>query len=117
MSKPIKTCNCCGYPLIDDDTALGLTRAQLRMFKLIRRSGTAGITRADLMDAMYTNDITGGPESPNILNVHRVHMNKRLEAHGLTVASSGGWYSLWRVEKVATIEAPSLVPTHAEMVA
>jgi hypothetical protein len=119
MAKTVKTCECCGHPLPEQHATLGLTRTQLRIFQIVEKAGRAGIPRRDLMDVVYANDINGGPESENILNVHRTNMNRRLSPHGLTISVSRGHYSIWKVESlvregdggcVPFVDAPPLQP-------
>ncbi len=110
-----KICECCGHPLPDRHARLGLTRGQLRIFQIVEKAGTAGITRHDLMDKVYANDINGGPDSQNVLNVQKTKMNLRLLKHGLRIASTGGHYTLWRLEKIVQrVVSPPLAPIHAE---
>lgn len=86
----IKICACCGHPLPDESVEADLSPAQARMFKIIKRAGSGGIAVKDIMDILYANDPSGGPDSRNIICVMAKNMRKRLELAGLTIAATRG---------------------------
>jgi hypothetical protein len=96
----IKTCECCGHPVPPYNTLKGLTPAQQRILEVVEKAGQAGISRRDIMDVVYRDDPAGGPASPNVLNVQKTKMQAVLQSYGLKIASEGGHYSLWRLEKI-----------------
>lgn len=49
-----------------------------------------GVTRDQVMDAVYGDDINGGAESRTIISVHLNRMNPTLMLHGLKIRSRLG---------------------------
>lgn len=61
-----------------------------------------GLTRWELMQHAYRDDPSGGPESPNIINVHANQINGQIEAQGWRMRPVHlGRGALWRLEPVA----------------
>ena len=96
----IKVCQCCGHPLPPDNVLQALTPLQQRIFLAIKRAGPGGIGSRDIMDIVYANDPTGGPESTNIVPVVVKHMRDRLAPHGLAIRGRRGPGALYRLEKI-----------------
>jgi hypothetical protein len=71
---------------------------QRRIFELVRKAGQAGITRREMMEAIYAHDPNGGPENENIVNVQRARMRDKLAARGLRIVSNKGHYARWKIE-------------------
>ncbi len=44
-----------------------------------------GITRAELLDVVYADDIDGGPDNPNTVSVLIHHANEELAARGYRI--------------------------------
>lgn len=84
----VEVCKCCGHPLPPDDLEQRLTPMQGRLYQILRRAGTRGVEGRMLMELLYQDDPSGGPESTNIINVMSKNINKRLEAFGLAVQAT-----------------------------
>lgn len=100
----VEVCPCCGHPVLDiDDVLTALTPLQKRVFKAIKRAGAGGVPGPQLMDIVYADDPTGGPESTNIIAVVAKQMNSRLVRFGLKLVGkrgAGGFYTLKTLEQV-----------------
>lgn len=96
----VRTCECCGHPMPDDSVQESLTRMQRKLYNALVRAGTRGIPSADIMDAVYGDDPSGGPESYNVVHVMRCQIKDRLAQHGLAIKSRRGPGAIWRLEKI-----------------
>jgi hypothetical protein len=61
----------------------------------------AGITRREIIDLVYADDIDGGPENPNTISVLIKHANKELATQGFHIEPAwrgrGARYRLVRI--------------------
>jgi hypothetical protein len=96
----VKVCECCGHPLPEYDTLSGLTELQQRLFTALERSGRVGLTRAEIFQKLYGDDPHGGPDSLNVVNVHRAKMQYALRKHNIKIVATKGWGTRWRLEKI-----------------
>jgi hypothetical protein len=90
-------CPHCGAPMPGDKVLLALTIMQRRLFEIVRVTGTAGITRADIMGKLYGDEAVDRPRNLGIISVMANNMNLRLKEHGIRLKSSGGHGALWRI--------------------
>jgi DNA-binding response OmpR family regulator len=58
-----------------------------------------GVTRQQIMDHVWSDDIDGGPEFANVVSVHIKAMRPTLEHEGLTISCARGPGSTYRLEK------------------
>lgn len=56
-----------------------------------------GVSRPQVMDHIYGNDIDGGPENPVVVSVMVNRLNKRLKKHHLRIHSSKGHQATYRL--------------------
>ena len=97
----VRTCECCGHPLPDAEAQLDLTRRQRDIFKAVQKAGRAGLTIASLVDKVYANEASGGPDTANnVVQVQKLYINKKIAAHGLRITTTKGHGALWRLEKI-----------------
>lgn len=99
----VDVCHCCGMPIPGDKVLDALTGLQQRVFTAIKRAGQAGIAGPRLMDVVYADDPSGGPDNPNIISVVATQMNPRLERFGLKLVGKrgpGGGFVLRTLEQV-----------------
>jgi len=104
MKVPV--CKCCGHPLVSDEIGVVLTPLQRRIFNVVKRAGTAGISGGDIMDEVYANTRDGGPDSTNIIAVVANHANKRLSQFNIKIQGKrgvGGRFTLEKIGKVAQV--------------
>jgi len=59
-----------------------------------------GVTRRQIMDAVWANDPNGGPEFENVVSVHIKHMRPALEREGVTISCARGPGATYRVKKL-----------------
>jgi len=94
----VKVCECCGHPVPTFNTLRGLTPKQQQMFAALDKAGQRGMSRAQLMHALYGDDPNGGPEYQGVLNVQRAKMKDVLAEHGLRIVTTiDRW---WKLEKL-----------------
>ena len=86
----ISVCKCCGHPIPPSSVEAALTPMERQLYTYVKRAGTVGITNRDLMDLLYANDPSGGPESSNIISVVTKNIRKKINPLGLTIKSTGG---------------------------
>lgn len=97
----VKICQCCGHPLPEYGVRAVLTNLQLRIFDAVAHAGQAGIPAQRIMDVVYADDPSGGPESHNIIAVVRRQMEPQLMAYGLKIKTRRGPGSPhWTLEKL-----------------
>jgi hypothetical protein len=104
MKVPV--CKCCGHPILSDEIGVVLTPLQRRIFNVVKRAGTAGISGGDIMDEVYANVRGGGPDSTNIIAVVANHANKRLSQFNIKIQGKrgvGGRFTLEKIRKVAQV--------------
>lgn len=99
----IINCECCGHPMVSDKIGVVLTVTQHRVYEVVKRAGSAGITCKEIFDRVYANDPDGGPNSPGIISVCISQANKRLAQFGLKMQGTkgpAGGIRLVRINKV-----------------
>lgn len=96
----VKVCEACGHPLPTYEALLDLTRMQQRLFSIIHKAGRAGIGNEAIMQQMYADDPTGGPESGKIIHVMKQKMRPALQKHGMKLVAKTGPGALWRLEPI-----------------
>jgi hypothetical protein len=95
MGDAMKTCPACGQ-VIPVAHIFDNARVKQRIYDYICRH-PEGVTRRQVIDAVYGHDPDGGPLVMNVVSVHIQKMNDVLANHGLRIASSGGPYSVYRL--------------------
>jgi hypothetical protein len=90
-------CPHCGGLMPSDKVLQALTIMQRRLFEIVKVTGTAGITRADIMAKLYGDEIGERPRSMGMVSVMANNMNLRLKEFGIRLKSSGGHGALWRI--------------------
>ena len=98
MKVPV--CKCCGHPLVSDEIGVVLTPLQRRIFNVVKRAGTAGISGGDIMDEVYANTRDGGPDSTNIIAVVAGQANKRLSQFNVKIRGKRGVGGRFTLEKI-----------------
>lgn len=110
-------CPCCGQLLPSQDDlrwcadsraltgygrAVVLSPIHSKIFNALWRSWRTGrlISRSQMTDICYADDIDGGPESENIISVHMGNLRKEIECFGLTVRGRIG-YTIVYLERAA----------------
>ena len=93
----VEVCSCCGHPLPASGARASLTPMQRRMFDVVLRSGTAGITAPEIMNRLYEDDPDGGAENQNIVPVMAKNIRQRIEKFGITLLGTRGHGSLFYV--------------------
>jgi hypothetical protein len=93
----LSVCSCCGHPLPESGPREALTGMQKRMFDIVLRSGTAGISGPELMNRLYEGNPNGGPDSLNIVAVMAHAMRKQIEEFGISIVSTRGPGGTYRI--------------------
>lgn len=111
-------CGSCGHPLPDDVVLAALTPLQRSIFSAVKSSGRKGITGKQLIEVVYANDVSGTPNSPNIVSVVVRHINIRIEKFDLFITGRrgpGGYYTLekyptnsFKNKYIQTVEAKNV---------
>jgi len=78
-----------------------------QIVETVRRAGRHGISTDRLFDAIYGDDMDGGPSSgTKVLHVHISRLNKTLERHGWWIGGENtgtrhayGRYTLMRIDQ------------------
>jgi hypothetical protein len=100
-------CPCCA-----GTGRLMLTRMQFRIWDALRKA-PHGLEASDLIDVAYSHRPDGGPASASqCVWGHVYHANKKLEAIGQRIVSTGGPGSVYRLEIYAV--APTTLGGHKE---
>jgi DNA-binding response OmpR family regulator len=60
-----------------------------------------GVTRQQIIDSVYADDIDGGPEFANVVSVHVKAMRPILEREGLTITCARGPGATYRLRELA----------------
>jgi hypothetical protein len=60
-----------------------------------------GVTRRQIMGAVWADDPNGGPEFENVVSVHIKHMRPTLEREGVTISCARGPGATYRVKKLS----------------
>jgi DNA-binding response OmpR family regulator len=95
MIQVIERCSCCGQIIPPKVT---LPRVKQRIYDYIARH-PEGVSREQIIDAVYGHDPRGGPTTLNVVSVHVKKMRPMLKLHGVTITSPRGPGSTYRVEK------------------
>lgn len=96
----VEVCKCCGHPIASDEIAAVLPGKQRRLYEIVRDAGQLGVSCGTVMDRLYADDINGGPESHNVVQVQAMHVNRKLRAFGIAVRGRGGPGSVYRLVKL-----------------
>ena len=91
-----KRCHCCGQIIPPKISALDNKRVKKRIYEFIARN-PQGVSRAQIMDSAYADDIDGGPDGVNVISVHIAGINKLLEPEGVRIHSTRGPHAVYRV--------------------
>ena len=86
----LSVCACCGHPLPESGPRNTLSPTQRRMYDIVLRSGTAGISASEIMNRLYEDRANGGPENQNIIPVMAIKIRERIEKFGITMAATRG---------------------------
>jgi hypothetical protein len=87
MSRRAKICSACRRPFPPDLVVHGPVRQRIVDVIADRPDG---ITRGELLDLVYADDIDGGPDNPNTISVLIKHANAELAPQGYRIES------MWR---------------------
>src|SRR6516164_5920763 len=60
-----------------------------------------GVTRQQILDRVWADDIDGGPEFANVVSVHVKAMRPILEREGVTITCARGPGATYRLERKA----------------
>jgi hypothetical protein len=98
MSRRPQICPSCRRPLAPKLVVTGPVRQRIVDIVANRPDG---ITRGELIDAVYAGDVDGGPDTPNTVSV-LIHLaNQQLSRQGYRIESAwrgpGGRYRLVRI--------------------
>jgi hypothetical protein len=75
------------------------------MFGILQRAGRAGLPLGELINRLYSDHPDGGPLSAlNGVCVQRLHMQPKLAKFGMTITTSRGHGSIWRLETLSKTE-------------
>ena len=97
----VKVCECCGQPLPPDEVEVALPYIKRRIYQAVKKSGRRGITIASIMHFVYGDAPNGGPESDNVLHVHRGKMQPILARFGLRIGTDHrAVETRWMLEKL-----------------
>ena len=70
-----------------------------------------GITRAELLDVVYGDDVDGGPDNPNTIAVLIKYANAELAAQGYQIQPTwrgrGARYRITRIHAAVAAESPA----------
>lgn len=106
-------CPCCGHIVTAEEGlrwneltrtlcglgyVVALRPMQGKIFDKLWRSWPSGrmISKEEMMDHVYADDINGGPESPNIVSVQIADLRKRIAPFGISIHGRHG-YLIYRV--------------------
>lgn len=101
-------CQCCGQEIADFDLEAALFRLRLSgtqetIVRTLFQRRDIFVKAGQLADAVYANDINGGPEDPeSVIRSTVFHLRKRLKAVGLTIGSRFGPPGGYRLEWTAS---------------
>jgi hypothetical protein len=102
LAAGVRRCEACGHPTIPNEARAKLTPTQRRMFDIVHRSGTVGISSPDLMALVYQDRSDGGPSTSNVLRTQAAYMRPKLRPLGLTIRSNSGPGAIWRIETIGS---------------
>ena len=81
-------CECCGQllPIRGLPGGVHLSPLKRRIWEAV--SSWPGMTAQEIMDSVYGNDVSGGPEDDNNIRINICQMNKQLRGHGVEIRGS-----------------------------
>jgi DNA-binding response OmpR family regulator len=94
----LKRCECCGQ-IIPPKQLFDGKPVKQRIYDYIAKH-PEGVTREQILDFVWADDIDGGPEFKNIVSVHIEKMRPILIEIGLTITRSRGPGSTYRLVAV-----------------
>lgn len=92
MKRRFKLCPTCGFAVVNDEIAWLFRGKQRRIYETVARAGNYGIQASELVDCIYGQDISGGPDSATnsiSVQINRT-INPRLAPHGLKIHCARG---------------------------
>lgn len=89
-------CPHCGRPMVPAAGPFDDHPVKRRIYDCLRRH-PHGVSRDGIIEYVWANDPSGGPESYNTVAVHVCAMRKALKSAGLTIKSRGGPGALYRL--------------------
>jgi DNA-binding response OmpR family regulator len=95
----LSCCPSCGQPVPPKDLFRGQP-VKRRIFEYIG-AHPEGVTRQQILDHVWADDIDGGPEFANVVSVHIKRMRPILERESLTITCARGPGATYRLEKAA----------------
>lgn len=84
----VDRCECCGQIIPPKLMFEGKPIPQ-RIYDYIA-AHPEGVTRAEIIDHVYCDDIDGGPECRSVISVHLNRMRPTLKAYGLNISTAWG---------------------------
>ena len=92
-------CPCCaGRGEVADVSPIHLTPTERRIVAAVERAAHIGIETRDLVDLLYKDEPTGGPERADlVVRVQICRLNKKLAAIGRRVRGTHGIGAVYRV--------------------
>ena len=95
----LPTCRFCGQIVPPKDHVLQNKHVKRRIYEYIRQH-PEGVTRKQVLDAVYADCPNGGPLEMNVISVHVQKINEILSDHGIRIASSRGPYATYRLVRL-----------------
>ena len=87
----VKVCECCGHPLPEIDATRGMTKQQNAVFFALYDAGKRGLTMKQLVEKIYGDDPSGGPDfAVESLRCQFTKMRRLLKPHNLYIKAAGG---------------------------
>lgn len=97
----VPLCKCCGHPIVADEIGVVLTPLQRRIFNIVKRAGTAGLTAHEIIiDLVYGSQPRGGPISRNVISVVCLQMNRRLVQFSVAIKASRGRHGVYMLHRL-----------------
>lgn len=90
------TCPCCGGPMASQAPVEALSQApvpnqQRRILDALASAYPNDVTKAQLIDALYWDDIDGGPDDPsNVIGQQICRLRPVLASYGWTIPTAKG---------------------------
>jgi DNA-binding response OmpR family regulator len=94
--KPAPCCPTCGQ-VVAPRTLFRDQPIKRRIFEYVA-AHPEGVTRQQILDRVWSDDIDGGPEFANVVSVHVKRMRPILEREGLTITCARGPGATYRIE-------------------
>jgi hypothetical protein len=101
MNTKLRRCECCGQ-IIPPKRLFDGKPIKQRIYEYIA-AHPEGVTRAQIIDAVYGDDPDGGPETWGVISVHVQYMRAELARHGLAISKAYkyGVYKIISVDDAA----------------